>query len=71
MVIRKNQVACQALGDRATPFSIQSTKRDLGNKILDLMGLQIMTGIQRPPQWIDSLDCTRENPACREEHRTL
>ena len=56
---------------KCSDAAIRETRRELANKVLDFKGLQILSDIQRRPQWKDSLNATHERLACREEHRTL
>jgi DNA-directed RNA polymerase specialized sigma subunit len=52
---------------RVSDSAMQSSKRDLRVKILEFMGMDILTEVQRRPQWKEGLDATREGMAVRYE----
>jgi hypothetical protein len=54
---------------RVSDSAMQLSKRNVGMKLIEFMGLGILVEIQRRPQWKDGLDATRERMACREERR--
>ncbi len=45
--------------------SMQSSKRNVGMKLLEFMGAGILVEIQRRPQWRQNLEAIRERMACR------
>ena len=47
--------------------AMQSSKRNVAEKILEFMGFDILVQIQRRPQWKQNLETIRERMACREE----
>lgn len=59
--------AARVLG--VSDSTMQSTKRDLGMKILEFMGADILAQVQRLPGWKKDLEATRERLACRSERR--
>lgn len=55
--------AGQSLGVKDS--TMQTSKRNLGAKILEFMGTEILVEIQQRPGWKEGLDATREKMACR------
>ena len=49
--------------------TIQNSKRSLGVKILEFMGIDILVQVQRLPGWKKDLEATREKMACRIERQ--
>jgi hypothetical protein len=54
---------------RVSDSTMQSSKRNVAEKILEFMGFDILVQIQRRPQWKQNLETIRERMACREERR--
>ena len=46
-------------------------KRRIADAIANFMGADIIIEIQRRPGWKESINCTREKMACRDERRHL
>jgi hypothetical protein len=51
--------------------TIMYHKERLAKAIAEYMGCEILIDIQRRPGWKNSINCTRERLACREERRHL
>ena len=54
---------------RVSDSAMQHSKRNVGMKLLEFMGIGILVEIQRRPQWKQNLETIRERMACREERR--
>ena len=54
---------------KVSDSTMQNSKRNLGVKILEFMGLDILVQVQRLPGWKKDLEATREKMACRIERR--
>jgi hypothetical protein len=70
-IIEGNPLASLARKKGFNSSTLISRKKHLAKAILEFMGLQILTDIQRRPGWKDSINCTHERMACREERRHL
>ncbi len=57
--------AARALG--VSDSAMQQSKRNLGVKVLEFMGSDVLRDVQRRPQRRDGLEPTREKLACRHE----
>lgn len=56
---------------RINPSTIMYSKNRLASAIQEYMGSDIIKDIQRRPGWKESINCSRERLACREERRHL
>ena len=54
---------------KVSDSTMQNSKRNLGVKILEFMGIDILVQVQRLPGWKKDLEATREKMACRIERR--
>jgi hypothetical protein len=54
---------------KACDSTIRTSKKNLALEILEFMGINILVDIQRRPQWKDSINASREKPACRDQRR--
>jgi hypothetical protein len=49
---------------------IQTAKGHLASALLQFMGVDILSEIQRKPEWRNNICATRERCACREDRKT-
>jgi hypothetical protein len=54
---------------RVSTSTIQNVKKSLGDKLLALMGNDILVEVRRSPRWKDNLAAADERMACRHERR--
>ena len=58
-----------AIKFRVSKSTIQNVKKSLGDKLLALMGHDILVEVRRSPRWKDNLAAADERMACRHDRR--
>ena len=51
--------------------TMQRHRRQIGVKVLEFMGADVLRDIVHEPGWRISLDCERESQACRNDRRAM